>query len=310
MAKTAGSVQSDTVTVHDAAASGHSGAIGTAALRVTWLVAALVLVASLAGLLLDGVYTGAASTAGMFRGYDLLTAVLVVPSFVAALRFAQRGSVCARLAISSLLAYIVYTYAYYLFGTGFNDLFLLHVGVFAAGVAALILTVTAIDPSSVADRFGDRTRVRTIAGILGLLAVALGGMWGYFAIDNAVTGDVPGGSQLVETDTIVHLGMALDLSLLVPLYAIAAVLLWRHAPWGYLLAAVALVAGLLHQASYIVAMPFQLAAEVPGAVSYDPGEPVIVLLFLVATTLLFHGTRRAPEAKQEEVKTRIEGDTA
>jgi hypothetical protein len=35
-----------------------------------------------------------------------------------------------------------------------------------------------------------------------------------------------------ETDTVVHLGMALDLTLLVPLYAAAAVLLWRRAPWG------------------------------------------------------------------------------
>src|SRR5690606_34603514 len=110
------------------------------------------------------------------------------------------------------------------------------------------------------------------------------------------TGDVPAGSQLVETDTIVHLGMALDLSLLVPLYAAAAVLLWRRVAWGYLLATVALVAGLLHQLSYIVAMPFQVAAEIPAAVSYDPAEPVIVLCYLVGTALLLRGVRRTATA--------------
>ena len=89
-----------------------------------------------------------------------------------------------------------------------------------------------------------------------------------------------------------HLGMALDLSLLVPLYAVAAVLLWRRAAWGYLLATVVLVSGLLHQLSYMVAMPFQAAADVPGAVSFDPGEPVIVLLYRVAATLLFRGAGR------------------
>ena len=94
--------------------------------------------------------------------------------------------------------------------------------------------------------------------------------------------------------------MALDLSLLVPLYAAAAVLLWRRAPWGYLLATVALVAGVLHQVTYVVAMPFQVAADVPDAVLYDPFEPVIVLLYLLATALLLRGTtgRSGKEAQR------------
>jgi hypothetical protein len=86
--------------------------------------------------------------------------------------------------------------------------------------------------------------------------------------------------------------MALDLTLLVPLYGAAALLLWRRAPWGFALAGVALLAGVLHQVSYIVAMPFQVAADVPGAVAYDPGEPAIVLLYVAASVLLVRGARR------------------
>ena len=267
--------------------------IGRAATWLTWLVAALALAAALAGLLVDGLYTGDVSTAEMFRGDDLVTAVAVVPGLALALQFSRRGCVRAQLATSGLVAYLVYTYAYYLFGTGFNDLFLLHVAVFATALWALVLTLIAIDVASVAERISHRSPVRAIAGILGALAVGLGGMWIYFAVNNAVTGNVPAGSQLVETDTIVHLGMALDLSLLVPLYAVAAMLLWRRAAWGYVLASVALVAGILHQVSYVVAMPFQFTADVPEAVSYDPIEPVIVLLYLAATALLVRGTRGA-----------------
>jgi hypothetical protein len=260
---------------------------------LTQLVAALALAASLAGLRIDGIYTGAASTAEMLRGFDLVTAVVIVPGLAVASHLARRGSIVAQLVATSLIAYLVYTYAYYLFGTGFNDLFLLHVAVFGAGLVALVLCLTSLDSSAAAHRFGAQARVRTIAGILGVLAVALGGMWTYFAVDNAVTGDVPAGSQLVETDTIVRLGMALDLTLLVPLYAVTAVLLWRRAAWGYVLATIALVGGILHQVSYIVAMPFQVVGDIPGAVSYDPFEPIIVLLFLAATALLFLGVRPA-----------------
>jgi hypothetical protein len=294
MTFTKDNARSRSVAAHrDRVVAQTTAGIGKRANQLTWLVATLALAASLAGLLIDGIYAGAPSTAQMFRGYDLVTAVVVVPGLAIASHLVRRGSVAAQLVTTSLLAYLVYTYAYYLFGTGFNDLFLLHAAVFASGVFALVLTVISIDPASVAERFGARTRVRPIAVILGALAVALGGMWVYFAVDNAVTGDVPAGSRLVETDTIVRLGMALDLTLLVPLYAVAAVLLWRRAPWGYVLAAVAVFAGLLHQVSYLVAMPVQAAADIPGAVAYDPGEPVIVLLYLVAAALLLHGGRPA-----------------
>jgi hypothetical protein len=286
---TTGNAQSASAVFHPQLAAARTRGLAT---LLTQLVAALALAASLAGLLIDGVYTGAASTAEMFRGYDLVTAVVIVPGLAVASHLARRGSIVAQLVTTSLLGYLVYTYAYYLFGTGFNDLFLLHVAVFGAGLVALVLCITGLDSAAIAHRFGARTRVRAIAGTLGVLAVGLGGMWIYFAVDNAVTGDVPAGSELVETDTIVRLGMALDLTLLVPLYAITAVLLWRRASWGYALAAVAVVGGILHQVSYIVAMPFQVAADIPGAVSYDPVEPIIVLLYLVATTLLFLGARR------------------
>lgn len=272
--------------------------VARSTIGLTWFVIGLVACAAVTGLLAEGVYAGTRPTAEMLRGYDLVTALVVVPALATAARRAWHGSVLAHLTLASLLGYVVYTYAYYLFGTGFNDLFLLHGAVFATGLIALGLTLASLDLSALAKRFDSRTRVRTIAGILGVLAAALGGMWVYLAVDNAVTGDVPTGSMLVETAAIVHLGMALDLTLLVPLYAAAALQLWRRTPWGYALAGLALFAGLLHQLSYLVAMPFQVAADVPGAVAYDPGEPVIVLLYLTASVLLLHGARPRKEARK------------
>jgi hypothetical protein len=263
-----------------------------AAIRLTWVLTGLVAGASLAGLLVDGVYAGSQSTAEMLRAYDLVALLVVVPAAAIAARRAARGSVLAPLVIASLVAYVVYTYAYYLFGTGFNDLFLLHAAIFSTGLVALGLLLASLDVEALAGRFGVKTKVRIVASSLGVLAVALGGMWVYVALANAVTGDPPTGSKLVETSAVVHLGMALDLMLLVPLYGAAALLLWRRAPWGFALAGVALLAGVLHQVSYIVAMPFQVAADVPGAVAYDPGEPAIVLLYVVASVLLFRGARR------------------
>jgi hypothetical protein len=265
--------------------------LNTPAVGLAWSLAVLVLAAAAAGLLVDGVYTGPESTAAMLRAFDLVHLVLVVPALLLASALARRGSTLAQVVLAGLGAYVVYTYAYYLFGTGFNDLFVLHTAVFGTSLWLLVLTLAGLDADELANRFGTKTFTRVVSSILALLAVSLGGLWVYWALDNAVTGDVPTGSQLVETDLMVHLGMALDLALLVPLYAAAAVLLWRRMPWGHVLAVLALLPGILHQITYLVAMPFQVAASVPGAASTDPAEPIIVLLYLAAAGLLLRGTR-------------------
>jgi hypothetical protein len=134
---------------------------------------------------------------------------------------------------------------------------------------------------------------RVISGVLGLLAVGLGGMWVYHSVRFTVTGDLPTGSVLVEPDTVVHLGFVLDLALLVPAYALAAVLLWRRSGWDWVTAAVVLICGTVQQLAYVVALPFQLAADVPGARAFDPGEPLIALVFLLATVALLTGLRHS-----------------
>lgn len=55
----------------------------------------------------------------------------------------------------------------------------------------------------------------------------------------------------------------------------------------------------------MVALPFQVAAGIPGAVAFDPGEPFIALLYLVATALLFWGAgsqRRHPSDRRTQIR--------
>jgi hypothetical protein len=112
-----------------------------------------------------------------------------------------------------------------------------------------------------------------------LLAASLGGLWVFAALQFARTDRMPAGSALVETDSLVKLGIALDLSLLVPGYALASVLLWRRRPWGFVLGGMLLISGVAHQVGYMVALAFQVAADVPGATAFDPAEPVIATGF-------------------------------
>lgn len=263
--------------------------------RTSWWVAALTGLSAALGLLLPDVYPDTAGTADMLRGFDVLSLVVVVPALVVAL-LAQRRPVprvLPHLAEISLLAYVLYTYAYYVLGTGFTDLMLLHAAVFSSALAGLVLALARLDTGAVAASFAPGTHGRPAATILALLSLALASMWFFYAVHAAVTGVVPPGSALVESDTVVHLGIVLDLTLLVPLYAAAAVLLWRREPWGYVLGFVALTSGLLHQLSYLVALAAQYAGDVPGAVAFDAVEPVIILLYAAALATLLTGRRHS-----------------
>ena len=260
-------------------------------LRVARLLStALVVVmmaASIAGLRFRGVYREPASVAAMLRGYDLVALVIAVPLLVATLLPSRRESPRAQLLWVSMLAYSTYNYAIYVFGTAFNAAFLLHVAAFSLSVYAMALALAALDIPGIARRFRNGTRARLIAAVLAFLAAGLGGMWVFFSLRFAITGARPGESLLVLPLAGVHLGYVLDLALLVPAYAMAAVLLWRRAPWGYALAGVLLPFTVVYQLNYLTALLFQWWATVPGASAFDPQEVPIIAAALAAAVLLF-----------------------
>jgi hypothetical protein len=275
------------------AALGAGESTGLRAARLlSGIAAVLIAAASAAGLLIGGLYEDDESLAAMLRGYDLIALVVVAPVLGATLLPGIRTRPRAQLLWVGMLAYSVYNYALYLFGTQYNSVFLLHIAVFTVSVYALALALTHLDVPGLARRFAERTPVRTVSTILALLAVALGTMWVAASIRFIATAQLPEEtSELVVPFVITRLGHALDLSLLVPAYLLGAVLLWRRNAWGYALATMLLVAGVVHQIGYMTALLFQVDAGIPGASAFDPFEPVITLAYLAAVILLLGNVR-------------------
>ena len=259
--------------------------------RLSVLVTLLLTVSSLAGLLVPGLYRDPDAVVAMLRGNDLVTLTLAVPLLVWSLVAERLGSLRAQLVRAGMLAYCVYSFATVVFGTAFNALFLLHVALFSLSIAALVLSLVAMDVEGVARGVSPRTPLRPVAVLLGLLGAGLGGMWMYYALRFALTREPPEESQLVLPVASLHLAYVLDLALLVPGYLVAAVALWRRAPWGYVVATVLLTSGTLQQLQYMTALLVQRAAGVPGAVAYDPAEPFITLAFVAAAAVLLRGLR-------------------
>ena len=261
------------------------------ALLLTWVVTVGMAAAALLGLSVPDLYGDPPAIASLMRGYDLVTLAGAVPLLLLGLVGPVRRSSRGALLRVGGSVYALYTYALAAVVLGFTPVFLLHVVILAAALAAVPANL--LGPG-VRPRLAPWFPRRSVAVVLALLALGLGGMWATEAVRAAGGAYEPVGSALVETGVLVQAGMVLDLALLVPAYVLAAVLLWRRSVWAPVTAAAVLVSGALHQVSYMVALAFQQSADVPGA-TWDTVEPVIAAVFLAATVALLAAAHRPKE---------------
>jgi hypothetical protein len=263
--------------------------------KVAYVLSAIVAtasaVASVAGLSIKDLYQDDTSWAtAALRGGDLVTLVVAVPTLVVAMVLASSGSSRARLVWVGALAYAVYNFAFYVFGAAFNDLFLVHVVAFSSSIFALIVTVTGLDASAMARRYGARALVRAVAALLVLVGVVFATLWSVFSISYALTGRLSLGAATLEGMQTVF---AIDLSLMVPGMALAGVLLWRRRPWGFVMGAAMSVFGAIYQLNLAAAGWFQVNAGVEGVKRIDPVGAVFIVVFLLAAAVMIRTLRPA-----------------
>jgi hypothetical protein len=252
----------------------------------------LMTVASIVGVFVPGFYPDIPWAAEAFRGGDLVNLAVGAPMLAIAVATAARGSGRALLIWAGGLGYTVYTYAYVVFGAGFNDLFLMHVAILSVAIWALVCLLSAIDVDALAARFGPRTPARPVGVLFGGTTLMLAGMWTHYSITQAVTGRLPTGAA---PPAALHTVYATDLTFFVGPLAVATVLLWRRTVWGYLLGTVMAVMGASYLVNLMSAAAFQAHAQVVGVTAFSPVSLVLDLAFATAAVaLLVTMTRGRP----------------
>jgi hypothetical protein len=257
------------------------------------IIASLMIVASAGGLFIDDLYRDNAFATSAWRGTDLATLLVAVPTLIAALILARRGSVRGQLIWLGVLDYALYNYAYYLFGAAFNRFFLIYVALFTLSILALIFGLAYIDVGSVRARFRARTLVRWIAGYMLFVAVGLGGLWIAQSLSFVVTGQVP--QFITEVGHPTSVVFALDLSLVVPFLILGGIWLWKRQPWGYVLAGILSVKGSVYMLALATVSLSAARAGFPEAADQLPIWSLLGLGFFVSAVLLLGnvGSERA-----------------
>lgn len=237
-------------------------------------VAVLAATASAGGLLIDGLYRDSDFYKTAWLGNDIITLAVAVPMLIAATYHTNRRSQRAQLVWVGSLAFMIYNFAFYLFGAAFNKFFLLYAALFAATFYSLVLGFSGLNIKEISKKFHEKTPVRPIAVYLILISVPLAVIEGGQCVGFIFTDNLPQIPSLI---------LALDLAVIVPNSALAAILLWQRKPWGFVLGAVMLVKGLTYG---LVLMSGTSLIAVRGLGPWDPLMPFYTFVALGGLTSL------------------------
>lgn len=190
----------------------------------------LMTLASCAGLIVEDLYRDNAMVSNGWFGNDLVTLFVATPLLLWSTALAPRLR-RARVVWLGMLAYVLYNFAFYLFGAAFNPLFLVYAALVSGAGLALIGGLAALERSPHPFVPAPSRALSAVAFYTGGVALLLGLFWVAVTIQAIVQGTVP--AMVTATDTHTNVTAALDLTLVVVPGLIVAWWLRTGQRWGY-----------------------------------------------------------------------------
>jgi hypothetical protein len=198
---------------------------------LSYTIIAIAFVATVGGIFFP-IYRDTAVYATTWRANDMVTLFVVLPALFTAVQFSKKKLAAAVLTWIGLLAYMLYNYAFYLFGASFNVFFLLYAALFSLSMYTLFILLYNTDVVGISKQFIASKWYSAIAVFLVFISLPLA----IFEVGQCM--------QFIFSDKLPAaptLIFALDISIVVPTSFIAAILLFKRRPWGYILSAMMLV---------------------------------------------------------------------
>lgn len=261
-------------------------------------IAILAAFASAGGLLLDGLYRDNAFVKTTWLGNDAVTLFLAVPILVAAMVVSTRKDpkglqrpLGSYLIWMGALDYMLYNYAFYLFGAAFNWFFLVYAALLALSIFALIVGLMNLDVNGISGQVRKEAPVKWIGGYFLFVASGLGLVYLIQSIGFIFTDNVPAIVTITEHPT--NVVFALDLTLLIPWPVLGAVWMMKRKPWGYVIAGILNVKGPL----YTLVLAINSILVVRAGISETSELPLwgtLTALGLIAS-VMFYGNMKQKE---------------
>ena len=196
-------------------------------------------VSALLGLFRTGHYVEPADELLRIYAQDAVILAIGMPVLTIGLLWAMRGSLRGRFVWLGGLTYMAYMWTHYAFVVAYNDFFLGYVALFALSVFTLLSGLVTTDGQRIYEAVHDDISPRIYGGFLAVAAIGLGSMWLFEIVPAMLADELP--PAIVQLGPEAAHTYVIDLGLLVPSLAIAAVWILQRRPWGYVFTGVLLV---------------------------------------------------------------------
>ena len=250
---------------------------------VSWLLAVLLLAATLYGLLAEHAYRLSRSLELQGIAQDVLT-LATIPVLLWSARRSRGGSLPGHLLWLGTLAYLAYSYLVYAIGVPQNPAFLLYTSVLALSVTALIDGIGRVDVRAASSAIDPRGH-RGVGWFLVFFGSAFAALW-LSDIVPTLGGGLPSAIGVGELPNPVYVA---DLAFALPAVVATGAALVRGHVAAPVLGAVVLVK--------VVTLGLAITA-MATAILFDGGTPdwpvvgLVVVMIAVCTTFLSRGARR------------------
>ncbi len=278
---------------------------------LSWLIAALALMAAAIGLLYqDGGSAFSFTTlrgqlvqiygqglyrydtplmAVGFKAADAVTLVLAIPLLVIFTLLYRRGSLKGGLLLTGVLAYFLYNYGSMATSAAYDNLFLAYVAIFSASLFGLVLTLMSFDVQALPFHFSAGLPRRGISIFLVVSGGILALVWLVLSVVPAL---LQNRAPLEVASYTTFITGVVDIGIVAPALIVAGVLLLRRAPMGYLLATMMLVFTVTLGTDLLAAGIAQLLTGVLTIGQFIGFTVPFIILTLIAiwfTGVLFRG---------------------
>jgi len=170
----------------------------------------------------------------MFRGFDIVNMVLVLPIFIIGIFLLLRNKITGIIITLSCNVYLTYNYLIGVMGNSFNGLFLIWTALFSIGIWGAFLIICRLQKNKTISLFDDKFPRKIMIGYMLILAVFLFFSYLIEVISSYANNIFPINLQHYTTLELA----ALELGIMVPLHIIAPILIMKRNQNGLLLSLV------------------------------------------------------------------------
>jgi hypothetical protein len=258
--------------------------------------AALVVIASLGGILIPSLYVRESSNwSAQAIGQDWMDLVLAVPWLTVTGVLAMRGSARALSLLAGGLLYTVYTFVIYALALHFNAMFLVYCAVLGLsffGLSGIAANLAAEGRAPARSAQPEKISTTTAGLYLVTIGVLFAVAWLSEVVPAILWNNVP--NSIAAAGTPTNPVYVIDLSVILPLHLIAGIALLRGRPVGSILAPVVLAFGVLMASSIAGMMLVMRARGVFVNLGVATGMVVIALMSGVVLAQLLRNTPHVP----------------